>query len=64
MIPCVHAVILLKSLQVMYYEVHRLDFVQHDKFHPWKIYVAYEMFWGKSTVSDIISAIVLGMYAL
>ena len=48
----------------MDYVLHILDLVRHDKLHPWKTSVAYGMFWGNSTVSDIISDIVLGMYAL
>ena len=32
----------------MYCEVHRLDLVWHDKLHPWKTSVSYEMFWGKN----------------
>ena len=31
----------------MDYVVHRLDLLRHDMLHPWKISVAYEMFWGK-----------------
>ena len=65
MIPCVHALILLKGLQVLDYVVHRFDLVRHDKLHPWKTSVAYEMFWGGDcTVSGIRSVLVLGMYAL
>ena len=31
----------------MDYIVHRLDLVRHDKLHPWKTSVAYEIFgWG------------------
>ena len=47
MLPCVHALILLKVLQFMDYVVHILDLVRHDKLHPWKTCVAYYMFWGK-----------------
>ena len=47
MLTCVHYLILLKGLHVLYSVVHRLDIVRNDKMHPWEIYVAYEMFWGK-----------------
>ena len=47
MLPCVHAIILLKGLQVMHSIVNRRYLVWRDKFHPWKISVAYEMFWKK-----------------
>ena len=47
MITCIHTLILLKLLQVLGSVVHRLDLVRHDKLHPWKTSVAYEMFWGK-----------------
>ena len=46
MIPCVHALILLKGLQVLYYIVHRIDLVRHGKLYPWKTSVTSEMFWG------------------
>ena len=45
MLPCVHALILLKVLYVMYSVVHRLDLVRYDKLHPWKTSVVYEIFW-------------------
>ena len=65
MIPCAHALILLKGLQVLNSVVHRLDLLRNDKLHPWKISVAYEMcLGGNSIVSDIRSALILGMYAL
>ena len=47
MLPCVNDLILLKVFQVMYYVVHILDLVGHDKLHPWKTSMAYELFWGK-----------------
>ena len=47
MLTFVHALILLKGFQVLGSVVHRLDLVKHDKFHPWKTSVSYEMFWGK-----------------
>ena len=46
MLPCVHDLILLKGLQVLYSVVHRLDIVWRDKLHPWKTSVAYNCFWG------------------
>ena len=45
MLTCVHALILLKGLQVLDSVGHRLDLVRHDKLHPWKISVTYEIFW-------------------
>ena len=47
MISCVYALILLKGLQVLDYVVHILYLVRHDKLHPWKTSVAYEMFGKK-----------------
>ena len=66
MLPCVHALILLKGLQVLDSIVRILYLVRHDKLHLWKTSVAYEMFWGGGgyTVSDIFSSLVLGMYTL
>ena len=46
MLPCVHALILLKGLKVMDSVVHRLDLVWRDKLHPWKTSVVYETFWA------------------
>ena len=63
MLPCVHYLLLLKGFQVLDSVVHRLYLVRNDKLHPWKKSMAY-CFGGNSTVSDIISALVLGMYAL
>ena len=65
MLPCVHAQILPKGLQVLGSAVHRFYLVGHDNLHPWKISVAYEMFFGGGvTVSDICSTLVLGVYSL
>ena len=64
MLSCVHSLIIIKFLQVIYYVLHILDIVRQDNFHPWKTSVAYAMFWGGSTISDIRSALVLGVYAL
>ena len=65
MLPCVHDLILPNIFQVLDSVVHRLDRVRHDKVDPWKTPVSYEMFvGGGSTVSDIISGIFLGVYAL
>ena len=65
MIPCGHGLVLINGLQVLDYAVHILDLVRNDKLHPWKTSVAYEMFWGGgSTMSDIHSALFLGVYAL
>ena len=47
MIPFVDALILQKGLPVLDSVVHILDLVRHDKLHPWKTSVAYEIFWGK-----------------
>ena len=47
MLPCVHALILLKGLKVLDYAVHRFDLVRHDKLNPWKTSVAFKIFWEK-----------------
>ena len=65
MITFFHALILLKGLRVLDYVAHILDLVRHDKLHPWKTSVAYEILGGgDSNVSDIDSDIILGVYSL
>ena len=64
MLPFFCALILLKGLQVRDSVVYRLDLVRYDKLYPWKTSVAYDFFGGNSTVSDILSTLVLGMYDL
>ena len=53
MLPCAHALILLKGLQVLDSVLYRLDLVRHDKLHPCKTSVA-NLFFGEKSMPCMI----------
>ena len=65
MITCVPFLVLLVVFLVIYSEVHKLNPMRHELLHLWRIFLACSIVWGgNSTLSDIISTLVLGVYAL
>ena len=69
MTPCVNLLVWIVGFVVLDYALHKLNLVRHENFHLWKTYVedicgTLICFGKNSTVSDILSALVLGMYAL
>ena len=64
MIPCVHFLVQPVGRQVMDYVSHELNTVWHELLHLWKTFLECLFGGGDSTVSEIHSDLVLGMYAL